>query len=616
MSRECFARYLKLSRRALSDAAAIAAAAAAGISSGGAPLAPLEDLLQAADAAAAEEARGYGGGAGGASSALEESIAANWGTAGLLQGLYVVKNDLVCAEWLGAALNRCRSGQAATNSKLSPCCTCLREPQHALLSPAPLPPPRPQARLDSLLPELGPRDRGGELVEHTVRQHVSLCFAALERRLLATAEALAAALAAPAAARNGEAKQRLLQRGLAVLQSLLVGGLERLLRRWVGRAGGQRHAAIILPACARPAHQLQALHLLPTLRSRSLKEYERQAWVLTGWRDVFVSAVQGQVANLFLSLCQQLLAAARLQAPPSLSAAVVGSARSTVESAAPFAAVQRRRTATLTGDSSSGGSPGGGSPGEAGGSAGAAPPPAALLLLCQLCKYGEREAVGLALVLLQQLYPERLLAGGEELPAFQPTELGRQLAAAAGALLQGYVAAHGAELADAAAASSRETEWATAREPRAPRPVCDALLAKASGEQGAPSEELGGGGGPFAHRLLPTFAMAPAAGGCSLVSPHRPQRWTRRPPTFWSPPPLQRAAACRTCTRAPAAPPARRPGSRACRRCPRTLTRPAGQATRLTWRPLSPACCQLGAIGGCCWGRQARMGAWAVARDD
>ena len=212
--------------------------------------------------------------------------------------------------------------------------------------------------------------------------------------------------------------------------------------------------------------------------------------MLAGWRDVFVSAVQGQVANLFLSLCQQLLAAARLQAPPGLSAAVVGSVRSTVESAAPFAAVQRRRTTTLGGGDGGGGGSSGSS-GEAGGEAGVAPPPAALLLLCQLCKYAEREAVGLVLVLLQQLYPERLLAGGEELPAFQPTELGRQLAATAGALLQGYVAAHGAALADAAAASSRDTEWAAAGEPRAPRPVCDALLAKAAGERGGSMGSLG-----------------------------------------------------------------------------------------------------------------------------
>ena len=85
---------------------------------------------------------------------------ADWGTAGLLEGLYVVKTDLV--------------------------------------------------RLDSLLPELSPRDRGGELVEHSVRQHVSLCFAALERRLLGSAEALRGALQGPACRRNGEAKQQVL----------------------------------------------------------------------------------------------------------------------------------------------------------------------------------------------------------------------------------------------------------------------------------------------------------------------------------------------------------------------------------------------------------------------
>ena len=93
-----------------------------------------------------------------------------------------------------------------------------------------------QVRLDTLLPELSPRDRGAELVEHTVRQHVSLCFAALERRLLATAEALAAELAGPDCRNNGGAKQRTMAQGLVVLQTLLVQGVERLLRRcaWAG----------------------------------------------------------------------------------------------------------------------------------------------------------------------------------------------------------------------------------------------------------------------------------------------------------------------------------------------------------------------------------------------
>lgn len=155
----------------------------------------------------------------------------------------------------------------------------------------------------------------------------------------------------------------------------------------------------------------------PLLPACSLKEYERQAWVLSGWGEVFVNAVHGQVSNLFLSLCQQLLAVAQLQAPPNLGSAVTGSARSTVESAAPFAALQRRPTLTAEH----------GGEGEGGGAPLAPPQPPLLLLLCRLCRFAEAEAVGVALVLLQQLYPERLLSGGEELPAFQATELGRQV---------------------------------------------------------------------------------------------------------------------------------------------------------------------------------------------
>jgi hypothetical protein len=268
MCRECFARYLKLTRRALSDASAVAAATAAGITAAGQPLQPLDGLLAAAAQAAASE-EGYGGSR---RAPLDDCVAAgmcapplrlcllsfnacccwqvppadcctmpiwldaaqpfltwlgltaladlslwmhsihrsslcaalctldtsthtppasaDWGATGLLEGLYVVKTDLV--------------------------------------------------RLDSLLPELSPRDRGSELVEHTVRQHVSLCFAALERRLLATVDALSAALAgaggAPPRGGNGggaEARRRLVAQGLALLQALLVQGLEWLLRRWV-----------------------------------------------------------------------------------------------------------------------------------------------------------------------------------------------------------------------------------------------------------------------------------------------------------------------------------------------------------------------------------------------
>lgn len=225
--------------------------------------------------------------------------------------------------------------------------------------------------------------------------------------------------------------------------------------------------------CFVPAAPPAKLDLPPCPASRSrhcsLKEYERQKWVLAGWGEVFVNAVHGQVSNLFLSLCQQLLAAVQLAAPAGLGAAVVGSTRSSVESAAPFAAIQRRHSQAAP-------------EGAGGGGDGAAPPPPALLLLlCKLCRFAEQEAVGSALVLLQQLYPERLLSGGEELPAFLPTELGRQLAATAGALAQGYVAAHGEALTLAVASTTQTTDWMHHREPRAPREVCDLLLEKVAG---------------------------------------------------------------------------------------------------------------------------------------
>ena len=216
----------------------------------------------------------------------------------------------------------------------------------------------------------------------------------------------------------------------------------------------------------------------------SLKEYERQKWVLAGWGEVFVNSVHGQVSNLFLSMCQQLLMEAQVAAPGSLNSAGVSSVRSTVESAAPFAAVQRRGTLPSPNGSSSMAASGEEASTDAcsrDGTVSAPPPPALLLLLCKLCSFAEQEAVGSALVLLQQLYPERLLSGGDELPAFLPSELGRQLAAAAAALLQGYTQAHGVALVAAVESSTQAMDWVNHKEPRAARPVCNAILDKVAG---------------------------------------------------------------------------------------------------------------------------------------
>ena len=175
MAREVFQRYFKLTRRALSDAAAVAAAAAAGISTRGDLRLAVGDVMAALEAEE-EEASYHSGRVVGSAAAAGVDVAADWGAGELLQALYVVKNDL--------------------------------------------------SRLDGLLPELSPKDRGLELVEHSVRQHVGLCFAALERRLLGSVEALGAALRATPD--NCAFKADLLAQGLVLLQRLVVQGAERL----------------------------------------------------------------------------------------------------------------------------------------------------------------------------------------------------------------------------------------------------------------------------------------------------------------------------------------------------------------------------------------------------
>lgn len=168
-----FQRYLKLARRALSDAAASAAATAAGINASGEPLSPLLDLL-----ARSQSEDGGREAAPGAHAGVAATLGSDWGAQELLQGLYVMRTDL--------------------------------------------------SRLHSILPELSPKDRASELVEHAVRQYVGLCFAALEQRVMATVAGIRYALGA-----QPQAKLDLLQQGLLVLQALLLQGTERLLLRWV-----------------------------------------------------------------------------------------------------------------------------------------------------------------------------------------------------------------------------------------------------------------------------------------------------------------------------------------------------------------------------------------------
>lgn len=188
--------------------------------------------------------------------------------------------------------------------------------------------------------------------------------------------------------------------------------------------------------------------------------------MLQAWPDVFVNAVHGQMQNLFLSFSWQLLVAAQLSdGAAGSSAAQPFAATYAAESAVPFTSpVQRKPSLEPPGSHL----------------ADLAPPPSLLLVLCKLCSYAEREAVGSGLVLLQQLFPAP--SSGDQPPAFLPTELARRMGAAAGVLLRGYIDRHGQMLALAARQSTAATDWANHREPRAPRPICDLLLEKLSGE--------------------------------------------------------------------------------------------------------------------------------------
>jgi hypothetical protein len=140
VARPLFQQYLSLLRRSTADAAALSAAAAAGLAISGHLLHPLPDLVaQHAQHAAADAAPHSGG------SALSATLSLDWGTAELLQLLQQVRSNL--------------------------------------------------GRLSEALPELQPADRTAEVVENAVRQHLGLCFAALQCRLLVSVERMWALLA-------------------------------------------------------------------------------------------------------------------------------------------------------------------------------------------------------------------------------------------------------------------------------------------------------------------------------------------------------------------------------------------------------------------------------------
>ncbi|KFM26431.1 Vacuolar protein sorting-associated protein 51-like protein [Auxenochlorella protothecoides] len=326
--RATFSRYLALTRRALSDATALVAARGAGISVAGRPLVPTAELLAARPGPAQAAAAAVAG--------------AQWSVMEMVGGLYVVKNDI--------------------------------------------------ARLESVARELGPKDRASELIEHAVRQHLGLCFAALERRAQAVLGDVGAALA---------------------------------------DAGGHAERCAILG----PASELLRF-LIPSDLARLLtcvQAYKAHAWVLAGWREVFLDMLAGRLRHCLASLGREMAAMCHL---PTADASGGESSRS--RSPSPTRAL--RLVSTVDG---------GGVPfavPRAGASLAGAlspPPDSLLLLLAGVCA--------------------ALAEGGD-------------VVGVRARLMEGYVQAHGARLELAAHSMTEAGGWRTGKEPRGPRELCVLLL--------------------------------------------------------------------------------------------------------------------------------------------
>ncbi|KAL6774175.1 hypothetical protein ACKKBG_A24035 [Auxenochlorella protothecoides x Auxenochlorella symbiontica] len=358
--RATFSRYLALTRRALSDATALVAARGAGISVAGRPLVPTAELLAARPGPAQAAAAAVAG--------------AQWSVMEMVGGLYVVKNDI--------------------------------------------------ARLESVARELGPKDRASELIEHAVRQHLGLCFAALERRAQAVLGDVGAALA---------------------------------------DAGGHAERCAILG----PASELLRF-LIPSDLARLLtcvQAYKAHAWVLAGWREVFLDMLAGRLRHCLASLGREMAAMCHL---PTADASGGESSRS--RSPSPTRAL--RLVSTVDG---------GGVPfavPRAGASlAGAlSPPPDSLLLLlagvCAALAEG-----GLAGVAKQLRALATTEGGGAQVVSPRLTrDLARDVVGVRARLMEGYVQAHSARLELAAHSMTEAGGWRTGKEPRGPRELCVLLL--------------------------------------------------------------------------------------------------------------------------------------------
>ncbi|DBB17629.1 TPA: hypothetical protein ACH3X3_002673 [Trebouxia sp. C0006] len=308
-------------------------------------------------------------------------------------------------------------------------------------------------RIQSLLPELSPQDRGTEVVESTVRQHIGACFSALEQRVLSTLSEASQKLSSSPAASFTPSQDASTQD-------------KPLLQAFNSSSGlVMRGSASILSG---------------------LQVYQAKEWVLRSWRDVFVDLVQGQLQFLFLSLltgfvrisgmhmdgfdpAQATTAAGSsasmnplfpMAGPSSRSSDAGGTRPQGSQPPSPTKAKQRAQDPATT-------------------SGRTTPPAGLLLLLAQLCSFMENTAVLHVMEVIAATFPgQGGSSGSDQPPAFVAGEVARRLGTAAQTLLGGYVEAHGRQLTIAVRRTVDSTNWLQHKEPRGPRPICDLLIEK------------------------------------------------------------------------------------------------------------------------------------------
>ncbi|KAA6417142.1 MAG: hypothetical protein FRX49_12897 [Trebouxia sp. A1-2] len=273
-------------------------------------------------------------------------------------------------------------------------------------------------RIQSLLPELSPQDRGTEVVESTVRQHIGACFSALEQRAFNSSSGLVM---------RGSAS---ILSGLQVYQA----------KEWVLRSWRDVFVDLV-------QGQLQFLFL------SLLTGFVRMSGMhMDGADPAQATTAAGSSASM-----NPLFPTA---GPSSRSSDAGGARPQGSQLPSPTKAKQTGQDAAKPSGRST-------------------PPAGLLLLLAQLCSFMENTAVLHVMEIIAATFPgQGGSSGSDQPPAFVAGEVARRLGTAAQTLLGGYVEAHGRQLTIAVRRSVDSTNWLQHKEPRGPRPICDLLIEK------------------------------------------------------------------------------------------------------------------------------------------